>query len=138
MGVSKGTQYTTLANLGEDIQKIVNAYRDAVLSGIADGVQESAELFVKEVKDVSPIKTGEYRNSWQIKPMRKAKYVRYIGNTKKVKAHVRDAQPTIPLINILEFSKNPNKHRPHVGKAVSNSKDQIFNIIVSKIKKEGN
>ena len=148
MGVSQGTQYTTLANLSEDIQKIVNAYRDAVLGAIGDGVQESAELFVKEVKDVSPYDadnhtTPHYKDSWKIKPMRRAKFVKYIGNTKKVKAHQKDAEPTIPLINILEFSKRVSKNnkpyaRPHVGKAVANSKDQIFNIIVSKIKKEGN
>ena len=58
----------------------------------------------------------------------------YVGNTKKVKAHAKDSEPSIPLINILEFSKDPKKHRPHVGKAVENSKDQIFDIIKSKVK----
>lgn len=137
MGVSKSPQYTSLSNLASDIQNVVNAYRDAVLGAIGDGVQESAELFVDEVKKVSPVDTGEYKRSWKIKPMRKAKYVRYIGNTKKVKAHYTDSEPTIPLINILEFSSNPSKHRPHVGKAVNNSKDQIINLIASKIQKEG-
>lgn len=137
MGVSNSPQYTSLSNLGADIQNVVNAYRDAVLGAIGDGIQESAELFVNEVKKVSPVDTGEYRRSWKIKPMRKAKYVRYIGNTKKVKAHYTDSEPTIPLINILEFSSNPRKHRPHVGKAVNNSKDQIINLIASKIQKEG-
>ena len=142
MGVSKAPQYTTLTNLADDIQQIVNAYRNAVLGAIGDSIQESAEIYVSEVKKVSPPDDGpgiggHYRNSWKIKPMRKAKYVRYIGNTKKVKAHYTDSQPTIPLINILEFSSNPSKHRPHVGKAINNSKDQIFNLIASNIQKEG-
>ena len=143
MGVSNAPQYTNLTNLGDDVAKIVDAYRQKILGGIADGIQEGAEVFVTEVKKVSPPKDGpgiggHYRDMWKIKPMRRAKYVRYIGNTKKVKAHVNDSEPTIPLINILEFSSNPNKKRPHVGTAVSNSKDQIVNIIVNKIKKEGN
>ena len=143
MGVSKSPQYTTLNNLVDDIQKIVNAYKDQVLGAIGDGVQEGAEIYVKEVKNVSPPFDGpgiggHYRDSWQIKPMKKAKYVRYVGNTKKVKAHYNDSQPTIPLINILEFSTDPNKHRPHVAKAINNSKDQIFNLIVAKIQKGGN
>lgn len=142
MGVSKSPQYTTLTNLADDISNILNEYRVKVLGGIADGIQESAELYVTEVKKVSPPKDnkgigGHYRDSWKIKPMRKAKYVRYIGNTKKVKAHYTDSQPTIPLINILEFSSDPNKHRPHVGKAIQNSKSQIIDIITKKIQKGG-
>lgn len=143
MGVSKAPQYTTLSNLGEAILDIVDAYRDQVLGAIGDGVQEGAEIYIKEVKNISPPYDGpgiggHYRDSWKIKPMKKAKFVRYIGNTKKVKAHYTDSQPTIPLINILEFSTDPNKHRPHVGQAISNSKDQIFNLIVAKIQKGGN
>lgn len=143
MGVSSAPQYTSLANLCDDIQKILAAYKSAVLGGIAEGAQESAELFVNEVKKVSPYDdenniTKHYKDSWKIKPMKKAKYVRYVGNTKKVKAHAKDSTPTIPLINILEFSSDPNKHRPHVGTAVNNSKGQIISIITSKIQKGGN
>lgn len=135
-------RFTTLENLDDVIVEITGAYRKAVLGAIADGVKEGAEIYVSEVKKVSPPLDGpgiggHYRDSWMIKPMRKAKYVKYIGNTKKVKAHQADSEPTIPLINILEFSKNPNKYRPHVDKALNNSKDQIINLIVSKVQKEG-
>lgn len=129
-------RFTTLSELDTAIQEITNAYHGAVLSAIAEGVQEGAETFVKSAQEVSPVRTGEYKKSWKIKPMRKAKYVKYVGNTKKVKAHKGDAEPTIPLINILEFSKG-KKARPHVGKAIDKSKDQIINLIASKIKKEG-
>ena len=138
MGVSSAPQYTSLSNMAEDIQKILNAYRDEVLGGIANGVQEGAEYFISEVKKVSPYDdenetTPHYKDSWEIKKMSKAKYVRYVGNTKKVKAHSKDTAPTIPLINILEFSSNPNKHRPHVGTAVESSKSQILELIIRKI-----
>lgn len=128
-------RFTTLSNLTDEIVKITSAYRNAVLAAISDGVQEGAETFIEEAKNVSPEDTGEYKKSWVIKPMRKAKYVRYIGNTKKVKAHYTDSQPTIPLINILEYSKD-KRARPHVGKAVSNSRDKIINQIINKIQKE--
>ena len=132
-------QYTDLANLAEDISSIMNVYRNKVLGAVVDGVQESAECFIKEAEKVSPVKTGEYKRSWAIKPMRRAKFVKYVGNTKKVKANKEAKEPTIPLINILEFSKveypsGKKKAKPHVGKAVENSKDQIFEIIKGKIK----
>ena len=134
-------RFTTLSTLDKDIIQITSAYRNAVLAAIKEGVQEGAETFVREAKKVSPVKTGEYQRSWKIKPMKNAKYVKYVGNTKKVKAHQSDEEPTIPLINILEFSKveypsGKKKARPHVGKAVDNSKDQIFNLMISKIQKE--
>ena len=134
-------RFTTLSTLDKDIIQITSAYRNAVLVAIKEGVQEGAETFVREAKKVSPVKTGEYQRSWKIKPMKNAKYVKYVGNTKKVKAHQSDEEPTIPLINILEFSKveypsGKKKARPHVGKAVDNSKDQIFDLMISKIQKE--
>lgn len=129
-------RFTTLSELDDALQEITNAYRGAVLNAIADGVKEGAEIFKKTASEVSPVKTGEYKKSWAIKPMRKARYVKYVGNTKKVKAHKADDEPTIPLINILEFSKG-KKARPHVGKAIDKSKDQIINLMASKIQKEG-
>ena len=107
-----------------------------MLHAIAEGIQEGAEVFKKTAQEVSPVDTGEYKKSWKIKPMRKAKFVRYVGNTKKVKAHAKDAEPTIPLINILEFSKG-KRARPHIGQAINNSKDEIISLISSKIQKEG-
>ena len=134
-------RFTTLSELDKTIQEITSAYRGAVLNAIAEGVQEGAEVYIREVKKISPPDDGpgiggHYRDKWKIKPMRKAKFVRYVGNTKKVKAHAKDAEPTIPLINILEFSKG-KRARPHIGQAINNSKDEIISLISSKIQKEG-
>ena len=129
-------RFTTLSNLTDAIMEITHAYRNAVLVAIKEGVQEGAEIFVKEAEKVSPVDTGEYQKSWTIKPMSKARYVRYVGNKKRVKGKDRSGKPTmIPLINILEYSKR-NNARPHVGAAINNSRDQIYNVIVEKIKKE--
>ena len=142
-GKSKAEQYVTLDDLVPKIQEIVNVYRREVLGAIADTMNENAEDFVREVKKIKPPKNGpgrdgvHYRDCWKVKKMRKAKFVRYIGNTKKVKAHKDDSQPTIPLINILEFSTDPFKHRPHVGKALDASSDKIINRIISHIQKAG-
>lgn len=142
MGVSKSPQYVTLADLVPKVQDIVQAYRNEVLDAIAETMDDNAKDYVTEVKKVSPPNDGpgiggHYRNMWKVKKLRKAKFVRYIGNTKKVKAHYGDKEPTIPLINILEFSPNPHKKRPHVGKALDNSADQIVGRIVSHIQKVG-
>ena len=143
MGVSSAPQYTNLSDLCNDVQKIVDSYRKEVLGGIEAGADECAKVFIDEVKKVSPYdadntKTPHYKDSWKIKPMRRAKYVRYVGNTKRVKGKDKSGKATlIPLINILEFSTDAHKHQPHVGTAVNNSKGQIISIITSKIQKGG-
>lgn len=136
---------TTLANLGNDIAEALHVYRSTVLQSIADHMDECAEVFMENAKlpyadggspyDDKNTKTPHYRDSWKVKPMKKAKYVRYIGNTKKVKAHYKDDVPTIPLINILEYAKD-KRARPHVDKILSKSEGKIVDIIVTNIKKE--
>lgn len=129
-------KFTTLADLDNVIQEITKEYRDRVLGAIGDGIQEGAEIFKKSAEQASPADTGEYKNSWMIKPMKKAKFVRYVGNTKRVPGKDKSGKPTmIPLINILEYSTG-KKASPHVGKAISNSQDQIIQTIISKIQKE--
>ena len=137
---------TTLANLGDRISEALGIYRNVVLASIADHMDECANVFLENAKlpyedggspyDDENVRTKHYRDSWAIKNMKKAKYVRYIGNTKKVKAHYRDSQPTIPLINILEYRKD-SKARPHVDRILNKSEGKIVDIIVSNIKKEG-
>ena len=137
---------TTLANLADDISNAIRVYRGAVLESIADHIDECAEVFMDNAKrpyadggspyDEDNHRTKHYRECWKVKNMKKAKYVRYIGNTKKVKAHYGDKEPTIPLINILEFSKD-KRARPHVSRILDDSKDKIIGIIADNIKKEG-
>ena len=129
------TDYTTLADLQEDLAKLLNDYTYKVKQGIAKGVGDAAEIVIRHAEHNSPPddRPGkEYYKSWAIKPMKHAKYVRYVGNTKKVKAHYTDAKPTIPLINILEFSTTHG--HPHVKKIIESSKTEVFDCIVEKIK----
>lgn len=129
------SDYTTLADLQEDLAKLLNDYTYKVEQGIANGVQSAAEIVIKIAEQNSPPddRAGkEYYKSWAIKPMKHAKYVRYVGNTKKVKAHYTDAKPTIPLINILEFSTTHG--HPHVKKIIDSSKNAVYDCIIEKIK----
>ena len=140
MGVQSQTQYTTLQNLASDIANIMQTYRSNVLSSIEKNIDQCGDIYISEVKKVSPPKDGpgiggHYRNMWKKKKLRKAKYVVYIGNTKKVKRHQADKEPAIPLINILEFGTG-HRRKPHVGTALNNSRDQIINTIASGIEKE--
>ena len=137
---------TSLADLGNKISEALNVYKGAVLTSIADHMDECANVFMENAKlpyadggspyDEDNVKTPHYRDSWKVKNMKKAKYVRYIGNTKKVKAHYKDDVPTIPLINILEYAKD-KRARPHVDSILSKSEGKIVDIIVSNIRKEG-
>lgn len=147
MGVSRASQYVTLEDLVPKIQERFLAYRSDVLNAIQATMDENAKDFIREAKKLSPYdkhnhKTPHYKNSWAVKRMRKAKYVKYIGNTKKVKGHYNDAEPKIPLINILEFTQSKNEKgesmaRPVVAKALENCEDQIINRIIEYIQKAG-
>ena len=135
MAVQSQTQYTTLSDLVNDVQNIVKAYRGNVLEAIANNIDDCGDVFIKEARKVSPVDTGEYKNSWSKKKLRKAKYNVVVGNTKKVKRNKKDPGKSIPLINILEFGTGWRR-RPHVGTALNNSKDQVIDIIANAIEKE--
>ena len=132
MGVQKLPQYTTLSNLVDDVQSIVKAYRSDVLDAIANNIDDCGDIFIKEAKNVSPVDTGEYKNSWAKKKLRKAKYSVVVGNTKKVSRNKKDPGKSIPLINILEFGTGWRR-RPHVANALNNSEDQIVKTIANGI-----
>lgn len=128
------TTYTSLAEMDEAIMKIIGNYRTRVLEAMEKGAEEGANLFIKEAQKVSPPFEGtskgspRYRDCWAIKNRPKAKYVRSVGNSKKVKGK---NNTNIPLINILEFSTV--RGRPHVAKAVQNSAGQILELFQSKL-----
>lgn len=129
------SDYTTLAELQKDLAKLLNDYTYKVKEGISKGVDEAAQICIKHAEQNSPPDDHagkEYYKSWKVKPMKHAKYHRYVGNTKKVKAKYTDAQPTIPLINILEFSTTHG--HPHVKKIIESSKNAVFDCIIEKIK----
>lgn len=132
------TVYTSLSEMDEAIMGVIGMYRSLILDAIEDTGDEGANLFIKEAQKVSPPFEGNskgkprYRDCWAIKVRPKAKYVRSVGNTKKVKGK---NNTNIPLINILEFSTVSG--RPHVGKAVENSKNQILQLYISKLEKVG-
>lgn len=128
------TTYTSLAEMDEALMKIIGNYRTRVLEAMEKGAEEGANLFIKEAQKVSPPFEGtskgspRYRDCWAIKNRPKAKYVRSVGNFKKVKGK---NNTNIPLINILEFSTV--RGRPHVAKAVQNSAGQILELFQSKL-----
>ena len=128
--------YSSLADLGNDIAELLNRYEKDVLGAIKDGVDEAAQVFIRQAEKDSPVDTGEYQKSWDVQPTKKAKYIRYVGNRKKVKAHKADAEPTIPLINILEFSTD--RGHPHVKDAIDHSQEQIVSCIAGHIDKKSN
>ena len=133
------TQMTTnLADMDTAIMEVIGAYRTKALEAIAKGAEDGAKIFIEDAKKVSPPFEGtskgspKYRDCWAIKPRPKAKYVRSVGNAKRVKGK---NNTNIPLINILEFSTVSG--RPHVSKAVQNSKDRIFTLFMSYLEKVG-
>lgn len=132
------TTYTSLSEMDEAIMEVIGSYHAKALEAISKGAEDGAKIFIEEAKKVSPPFEGvskgspRYRDCWAVKPRPKAKYVRSVGNLKTVKGK---NNTNIPLINILEFSTV--RGRPHVGKAVENSKNRIFQLFMSYLEKAG-
>lgn len=128
---------TKLSGLHEAINEALEAYGEQILDSVSESIEQGANLFIAEAVKVSPEdKThsgNHYKDCWAIAPTKYTKYRRYVGNTKKVPGK---NSSSIPLINILEFSTT--RGHPHVNEAVKNSKDQIYNLVKSKLEKVGN
>lgn len=118
-----------LVHFGDMLADILGEYTEAIDKAIAAGADEAASIFIRHASACSPKGlTGEYKRSWTTNDS-KGRYKRYVGNSKKVKGKNGSE---IPLINILEYSTvRGNKH---VKKAMEESKTDIFNCYLNKLK----
>ncbi len=117
-----------MVNFGELLAEILGEYTEKVDKAIEEGADEAAAIFIKHAAAVSPVKTGEYRNSWTTNES-KGRYKRYVGNAKTVAGK----KGAVPLINILEYSTV--RGNPHVKKAVNESKSEILACYVKRLNK---
>lgn len=128
-------RFGQLSKMGDMIADILGDYTRQVDAIIIKGTPKAAEVFRQQaiktcIEDnvidhdaarESPY--GYYKDNWVIKDTPTI-FMKYVGNKKKVKAHVRDEKETIPLINILEYGKSGNSH-PHLNKAIEAAANDV-------------
>lgn len=109
------------------LEDILKNYQDLLTSATEEGLDDAAEIFLKNAESMSPRRTGDYARSWAVKE-KKYRLRRYVGNTKAVKGKKSDA---VPLINVLEYSAV--RGRKHVQKIFNASLNGMVEAIAKKI-----
>ena len=113
-------------NLAEELKDILNEYSQEVFESKEQALDKASDYLIEQLKNASPVKTGEFSNSW----IRTTKYkgVRYIGNTAGGSTNKYGHQ--IPLSNLIEFS---SKGKPFIRRTFEQNKDEIIKIIKGEI-----
>lgn len=135
-------KFRGLAKFGEALAEILGEWTVEVDKAIANGVDEGAEIFLRKVKEVSPVDDegaakspyGYYKDNWMIKQETTSKFHRYVGNAKTVPSRKHG---DIPLINILEYSTDA-RHNPksrHVNSAIKATKEPIRNVFIKHLER---
>lgn len=119
-------------DLQAEIDKVLNEYKDLVYVVTEEGLSAAEKVLVSNLKNDSPVgETKEYKKSWK-GTGKKYKLLRFVGNTKTIKAKKRGE---IPLSNVLEYSPK-SKHRGRIKQTYNESIDQMTAAVISTIKRE--
>lgn len=116
-------------NLEIAIGSILEEYGDLVYKATDKAMDVGEKVLIKNLKDSSPKKTGQFSKNWKGKG-KKYKLKRFVGNTTMVKGKSGE----IPLSNILEYSTNHGS--PFIKRTYESSINEIASAIVNEIKKE--
>lgn len=113
-------------NLAQELKDILDEYSQEVFESKERGLDKASDFLMEQLEKASPVKTGEFSNSW----IRTTKYkgVRYIGNTAVGSTNQYGYQ--IPLSNLIEFS---SKGKPFIRRTFEENKDEIIKIIKGEI-----
>ena len=119
-------------DLQAEIEKTLNEYKDLVYVVTEEGLSAAEKVLISNLKNDSPAgETKEYKKSWK-GTGKKYKLLRFVGNTKTIKAKKRGE---IPLSNVLEYSPK-SKHRSRIKQTYNESIDQMTAAAISTIKRE--
>lgn len=114
-----------------DIEKSLitefNQFTKEMLKNREIALDEASDYLLKNLQNNTPEDTGDTKKHW----IRSTKYkgVRYINNTEE---SGKGKNPRIPVVNVLEFSKNG---KPFVRKTFDASIPEMENIIKKNLNK---
>ncbi len=120
----------SINNLEVAVADLLKEYGDMIYKATEEGVTAAEKVLIKNLKEASPKRTGEYAKSWKGKG-KKYKLVRYVGNTKTV---IGKKGNEIALSNLLEYNPK-SKHQGLIKRTYENSIDEMAEAIVNVIKK---
>jgi len=121
-----------ISDLTIEIEKALQEYTEEVEEAIAQVIEEDVEAAVKELRDVSPKKTGEYARGWASqKEMSEGSIKMTIYNKTKPQ-----------LTHLLEFGHAKRgggrvAARPHIAPVEEKLIDQVTRDIEEAIKRGG-
>lgn len=125
------TVVISVDKLLDALSDVLDEYKDLVTIATESGLDEAAQVFIKNAPAFSPKKTGKYARNWRVKQTKKKyRLRRYVGNTTKVEDVEWEKQ--IPLINILEYSTI--RAKPHVQKIFDASVEGMIDAIKRNLK----
>lgn len=108
------------------LSKFIQGVEKEVGDNLNVGLEKATDYLADELEKKTPVDTGVTKHSW--KKQMKYRNVKYINNTATNKQG-------IPIVNILEFSKN--RGNPFVRKTLRASDNEIREIIINEIEKGG-
>jgi hypothetical protein len=120
------------------MKRILQSYREALGAGLETALDRCAQEYIAQLEATAPRQApGDaegkpYHQSFAVKDGYRG--VRYVGNKKTVKGAESDS---IPLINILEAGRGPNREgaRPHMNEALLATADAMQQIIAEEIER---
>lgn len=120
-------------NLDKQLKEVVKDLIQDLDSSIDEALNEASEVMKNALISASPSsgKMGpSLKNSWDIKMQ--YKNVRYVGNTRTASG---EKWKNVPLTNILEYAER-SPYKGFIKKTVEQTKPQILNVFVNRLKKE--
>ena len=116
-------------NIAEELKGVLAEYSSELLAQKEVALDKASDFLVEKLEQASPVgATGEFKKSWR--RTYKYKSVRYVGNTDV--GGKNEYGYSIPLANIIEFSKNG---KPFIRATFEHNKDKIVDIIVDEMSK---
>ena len=124
----------TEINLGEKLKGLLANYAKQLDVSLEKALDRCAEIYIEDLERTAPRQAGESdgKHYHQCFAVREGKNTRYVGNTKTVKGANGEQ---IPLINLLEFGRGPEREgaRPHMNQSLQRVSEQMTREIAEKL-----
>lgn len=121
-------------DLAGKLHDIFAQYAKQLDASLEKALDRCAELYIADLERNAPRQSGESDGKpyHQCFAVRETVKNRYVGNTKTVKG--KDGAQ-IPLINLLEFGRGPERTgaRPHMNQSLQRVADQMLREISEKL-----
>jgi len=124
--MSKVKSKVTLYEIGTALREYLTSVADDLIEAKEAGLDEAATFMKEKLEQATPIRTVNSvgtNKKWKVE--RKYRGVRYVFNTST-------AKDGIPIVNLLEYSKNG---KPFVRSTFAENENKVISIIKNRVEK---